>query len=48
MEWFHLRDGKILKRWGARDAASQAKQIELKCNKFGGHTPSGKFGGHTP
>ena len=29
MEWFVLRDGKILRRWGARDAASQARQIGL-------------------
>lgn len=27
MEWFVLRDGKIDRRWGARDAASQAKQL---------------------
>jgi steroid delta-isomerase-like uncharacterized protein len=29
MEWFHLRDGKIAQRWGARDFASQARQIGL-------------------
>ena len=29
MEWFTLRDGKIERRWGARDAASQARQIGL-------------------
>lgn len=29
MEWFILRDGKIERRWGARDAASQARQIGL-------------------
>jgi hypothetical protein len=27
MEWFVLRNGKILKRWGARDSASRARQI---------------------
>ncbi len=30
MEWFTLLDGKIHRRWGARDAASQARQIGLK------------------
>ena len=29
MEWFTLRDGLITRRWGARDAASQARQIGL-------------------
>lgn len=29
MEWFVLRDGRIERRWGARDAASLARQIEL-------------------
>jgi predicted ester cyclase len=29
MEWFVLKDGKIRRRWGARDAASQARQIGL-------------------
>jgi hypothetical protein len=29
MEWFVLRDGRIHRRWGARDAASQARQIGL-------------------
>ena len=29
MEWFVLRDGKIHRRWGARDSASQARQIGL-------------------
>lgn len=29
MEWFVLRDGKIRRRWGARDAASQARQLGL-------------------
>ena len=27
MEWFELPDGSILRRWGARDAASQAQQL---------------------
>ena|SRR5262245_7863637 len=29
MEWFVVKDGKIQRRWGARDAASQARQIGL-------------------
>jgi steroid delta-isomerase-like uncharacterized protein len=29
MEWFHLRDGKIIRRWGARDHASQMRQIGM-------------------
>ncbi|GAB3528648.1 hypothetical protein GCM10027443_06890 [Pontibacter brevis] len=29
MEWFVIRDGKILQRWGARDHAAQARQIGL-------------------
>ena len=29
MEWFELRDGKICRRWGARDAASQARQLGI-------------------
>jgi steroid delta-isomerase-like uncharacterized protein len=29
MEWFILKDGKIQRRWGARDSASQARQIGL-------------------
>lgn len=29
MEWFELRDGKIARRWVARDSASQARQIGL-------------------
>jgi ketosteroid isomerase-like protein len=27
MEWFELRGGRIRRRWGARDAASQARQL---------------------
>ncbi len=27
MEWFVVKDGKIHRRWGARDAASQARQL---------------------
>ena len=30
MEWFVLKDGLIQKRWGARDSASQARQLEMK------------------
>jgi steroid delta-isomerase-like uncharacterized protein len=30
MEWFEMRDGKIHRRWGARDSASQSRQIDLK------------------
>jgi steroid delta-isomerase-like uncharacterized protein len=29
MEWFLVRDGKIHCRWGARDAASQARQLGM-------------------
>ena len=29
MEWFVIHDGKIQRRWGARDAASQARQLGL-------------------
>lgn len=29
MEWFVFKDGKIHRRWGARDAASQARQLGL-------------------
>jgi steroid delta-isomerase-like uncharacterized protein len=29
MEWFKIMDGKIQTRWGARDSASQARQIGL-------------------
>lgn len=29
MEWFMLQDNKIRLRWGARDHASQARQIGL-------------------
>lgn len=27
MEWFHLRDGKVAARWGARDSATIMRQI---------------------
>lgn len=27
MEWFEIKDGKIFRRWGARDAYSQARQL---------------------
>lgn len=29
MEWFVVRDGTIQRRWGARDAASQARQLGI-------------------
>jgi steroid delta-isomerase-like uncharacterized protein len=29
MEWFLVKDGRIQRRWGARDASSQARQIGL-------------------
>lgn len=29
MEWFIVKDGKIHRRWGARDSASQMRQMEL-------------------
>ncbi|MEW6130799.1 MAG: ester cyclase [Acidobacteriota bacterium] len=29
MEWFILKDGRIHRRWGARDSASQARQVGL-------------------
>jgi steroid delta-isomerase-like uncharacterized protein len=32
MEWFVIRDGKVQRRWGARDAASQARQLGIPLN----------------
>lgn len=29
MEWFEIENGRIKRRWGARDAASQARQLGL-------------------
>ena len=29
MEWFEIENGKIKKRWGARDSASQARQLGI-------------------
>lgn len=29
MEWFEITGGKIKRRWGARDAASQARQLGI-------------------
>jgi steroid delta-isomerase-like uncharacterized protein len=29
MEWFALQDGRIHRRWGARDSASQARQVGM-------------------
>lgn len=30
MEWFEIVNGKIARRWGARDAASQARQLGIQ------------------
>jgi steroid delta-isomerase-like uncharacterized protein len=30
MEWFEFRDGKIARRWGARDSAAMARQAGMK------------------
>jgi steroid delta-isomerase-like uncharacterized protein len=30
MEWFIIQDGKIQRRWGARDSASQSRQMRLE------------------
>lgn len=29
MEWFEIEQGKIKKRWGARDSASQYRQLGI-------------------
>jgi steroid delta-isomerase-like uncharacterized protein len=29
MEWFNIKDGKIHRRWGARDSAAQFRQMGL-------------------
>ena len=29
MEWFEIESGKIKRRWGARDAAAQARQLGI-------------------
>lgn len=29
MEWFEIANGKITRRWGAREAASQARQLGI-------------------
>ncbi len=29
MEWFVIEDGKIVRRWGARDGASQLRQLGI-------------------
>ncbi|WP_374480113.1 ester cyclase [Zoogloea sp.] len=29
MEWFEIEEGRIKRRWGARDAASQARQLGI-------------------
>jgi steroid delta-isomerase-like uncharacterized protein len=30
MEWFVIKDGKIHRRWGARDSAAQSRQMGLE------------------
>lgn len=30
MEWFEIVDGRIKRRWGARDTASQARQLAIE------------------
>lgn len=30
MEWFEIENGKIKRRWGARDSASQARQLGIQ------------------
>jgi ketosteroid isomerase-like protein len=30
IEWFEVRDGKIRRRWGARDSLSQARQLGMQ------------------
>lgn len=32
MEWFEIEGGKIQRRWGARDAATQARQLGIPLN----------------
>ena len=32
MEWFEIENNKIKRRWGARDAASQARQLGIPVN----------------
>ena len=32
MEWFEIEGGKIKRRWGARDAAAQARQLGIPLN----------------
>ncbi len=33
MEWFEIEGKKIKRRWGARDAASQARQLGIPLNE---------------
>lgn len=35
MEWFNFKDGKIHRRWGARDNAAQLRQMGLSHNERG-------------
>ena len=30
MEWFEISNAKIARRWGARDFASQARQLDMQ------------------
>ena len=30
IEWFEVKDGRIRRRWGARDSASQARQLGMQ------------------
>jgi steroid delta-isomerase-like uncharacterized protein len=32
MEWFVMKEGKIYRRWGVRDSASQSRQMGLPLN----------------
>jgi predicted ester cyclase len=32
MEWFEIEGGKIKRRWSARDAAAQARQLGIPLN----------------
>jgi hypothetical protein len=32
MEWFVMKGGKIYRRWGVRDSASQSRQMGLPLN----------------
>ena len=40
MEWFEIREGRIARRWGARDGASQARQLGFPQEPQASCTPS--------